>query len=504
MKRGLLLILVFAGAVGIGAWPKSPPVVSTTASSAKSGPPGAAQPQDIAWKSAEQAAAELPNLAQALALPAGAAQEEALLLALLNLPRDQLSSALSLLLPSARSGLAGMIVEQWAAQDPAAAAAFGNSPQGWTWLHSEHGGSLQQGLFTGLLTTQEQAAIALARRLESPHALNILFNAMLKKDPAQAMAWAEQEPGFDAAGLNKCDLQLASQVATLPAGRMKEKLLRSAFQNLHADAFGQPEKLDALMGWWQGLDVVDQATAIAENFSDPANVRESRNFAEKLSATDIERLQSAITTDPKLLNDANIVNAVAMLHGASDPAAALAWATDALQGKTRADALTNILAASAPDQLEHLTPFLDSIPPGPLRDQAAAAALESCQHVLPENLARWAEKRTDPGERKALLAPAISRWGDEDPAGAARFIIGEIPPERQVHLTQKVIARLPSLDDQLTFAARLPESIATNALTNAWQLFPPDPTTAQKAARALPAGRLRDVLLQVSEPPPAG
>lgn len=498
MKRSLLLILVLVVCFALGVWPRQRSAASKP-QQASVPLPGSEEikPAFAKWKSPEQAAQELPNLAKALALPAGAAQEEALLLAVLNVPNDQLPAALSLLLPSARGDLAGAIVTQWATQNPVEAAAFANSAEGLASLRGAHGGALQMGIMSGLLVTHEAAAVALARRLGSPHAMQNLFNAMMKRDSSRALQWAMQEPGLnmDSLHLTNCDQQLAGELSALPESPMKRQLLASALSVLQEDAVVDPEKVGPMLDWWRGLNPADQLATLAGNFSDPQRPEWCRKFAEKLSSADLDRLQEAWMKDPGLRNDAKVVNSLAILQGAKDPAAALAWATDQLQGRIRTEAQASILAVSVPSNLTNLTSFLDAIPPGPLRDQAAAAALERCEHVLPENLVRWSEKRTDPGERKALLAPAISRWADSDPAAAARFLSSEIPSARQAILTQKVIAKLPSTADQLAFAQRLPESLAATALADAWREDPPDPTVATKAAPSLPQGRLREALI---------
>ena len=498
MKRSLLLLLVLVFGFALGVWPRQRPVAAKPPQPALHLPGNEEiKPAFAKWKSPEQAAQELPNLAKALALPAGAAQEEALLLAVLNVPNDQLPAALSLLLPSARGDLAGAIATQWATQNPVEAAAFANSAEGLASLRGAHGGALQMGIMSGLLVTQEAAAVALARRLGSPHAMQNLFNAMMKRDSTRALQWAMQEPGLNMnfLSLTNCDQQLAGELSALPDSRMKRQLLASALSVMQEDAVGDPEKVGPMLDWWRGLNPADQLATLAGNFSDPQNPEWCRKFAEKLSSADLDRLQEAWMKDPGLRNDAKVVQSLAILQGAKDPAAALAWATEQLQGRLRTEAQASILAVSVPGNLTNLTSFLDAIPPGPLRDQAAAAAFERCKHVLPENLVRWAEKRTDPGERKALLAPAISRWADSDPAAAARFLSSEIPSARQSNLTQKVIAKLPSTADQLAFAQRLPESLAATALANAWREDPPDPTVATKAAPSLPQGRLREVLI---------
>lgn len=497
MKRSLLWIFVLAASFTIGAWPKSRTNVAPSENAAVKEPEAVAKPALPAWKPAEEAAKELPNLAKALAMPAGAAQEEALLLAVLDLPNDQLPLALSLLLPSARGELAGAIASQWAAKDPLAAAAFANSAQGLACLHGEHAGALQLGILSGLLVTHEQQAINLARQLGSEFAMQHLFRAMMERDPARAIQWATQEPGLKTESLYlvECDPQLAGQLSALPESSLKRKLLASAMSNMQSDAMGEPEKFGPMISWWRGLNAADQLTTLGPNFSSTTFPEVSRSFAEKLSSADLERLQAAFMNDPKLRSDSDIVNSLAILQAVKDPAAALAWATDQLQGRTRTEAISSILEVSVPNNLTNLTSFLDAIPPGPLRDQAAAAAFDSCEHVLPENLVRWAEKRTDPGERKALIAPAISRWADSDPAAAARFIAAEIPSARQSTLAQKVIAKLPSTGDQLAFAQRLPEPLAAIALENAWQNDPPDPSETIKAAQSISPGPLHDILI---------
>jgi hypothetical protein len=497
MKRIFLAIAVLIAGVTAGYWPEN--AASPTANSetpVRTEPPPTTSSL-AEWKSTGQAAEALPDLAKALNLPPGAAQEEALLLTLLDLPNSQLPTALSLLLPTARGPLASAIAKQWATADPLAAKTFASSPAGLAWMRSEHGGSLQFGIMTGLAQNHQASAVELAHQIGGPYPLQNLFSALWQHDPNQALQWAQQEPGMKPENMRlmECDVQSASQITALQDGPMKRALLKGAFDTMHSDALGDPNKISAVFTWWQSLSAPDRLASLATAFSDPESAEWGESFTEKLSGSDLESLQGSLVADPKLRQNVEAIKSVATLAGLKDPAAAMSWANTTLSGRSRMEALSSIIAIGVPKSLEQLGPFLDTVPPGPLRDQAAEAALERGKYFVPENFARWAESRTDPGERKVLLTTVLGRWADADPAAAARYLTTDIPAGRQASLAKNVLGKLPELKDQLALAKHLPEGLAVTALEQLWSASPPDASEITKAAQGLPAGLLQEALL---------
>ncbi len=500
MKRALLSLAVLVASIAAGYGPARLPEPKPTTETQTPTKGVATKPAIVALKSVEQAAAELPDLAKALNLPAGAAQEEAMLLALLDLPKDQLPNALSLLLPTARGFLLRDIAKQWASTNPLAAKNFASSPAGLAWMRSEKGGNIQLGIMAGLAQNNQSAAVELAQQLGGPYAMQNLFRALWEHDPNQALLWAQQEPGMkpESLYLVKCDIPSANQIASLEDGPMRRSLLKKAFSGLHFEAMGDPNKISAVVSWWQGLSAPDRLTALADQFSRPESAEWGQAFADKLVTGDLESLQASLIADPKLNQNTDLIKSVATLAGMKDPAAAMSWANASLTGRSRVEALSSIIAIGVPKSLDQLGPFLDTVPPGPLRDQAAEVALERGKYFVPENFARWAESRTDSGERKVLLTAVLGRWADTDPAGAARFLTTDIPAGRQATLTHNVLSNLATPKDQLALAQRLPESLAITALQHVWGISPPDPNEVAHLAQGLPAGALHDAVLQAS------
>ena len=496
MKRFTMWLATLALGVLLGRWPQRETVTVPATT-----PPVSTKPTLAEMPSADASARTLPQVAAALAMPPGAGQTEALLHALLNLVPADLPSALSLLLPTGHRELVSHVAEQWARQDAAAAREFANSPQGRIWLRSEQGRALETGLMKGFVHSHEASAMELARAAENPHTMLNLFSALMAKDPTHALEWAAQQPSLqNHLAAVVMDPAAAEQILQLPPGPARKQLLTGAFNSLLSASFDDPSQLPVAVDWWQKLDPAEQILTLTNAFDDPSpqTTPWNKRFAEKLNTSDLERLKSALVNDPQLRGNTAASTSVARLLALSDSTAAYEWANTTLTGEARTAALGKIIGARVPTKITELGPFLDTIPPGPLRDQAAQAAMERAEFFSPAELARWAERRSDPGERKTMLAPALSRWASESPTAAANFLTSDIPPQRRQGLTAKVMMQLTSPLDQVRLAQQLPPDLAMNALHRAWELAPPDYRSLMTAAQQA-SGTFRGEILAVAK-----
>jgi RNA polymerase sigma factor (sigma-70 family) len=132
---------------------------------------------------------------------------------------------------------------------------------------------------------------------------------------------------------------------------------------------------------------------------------------------------------------------------ASDPDAAIAWASQLPDAEARIQSYASIAGRWAKADSYETSAWIKSLPEGRERDESTGALVKSIAQEEPDSAFTWAQTIRDPNQRQTSLTAALEGWARRDLAGALRQMEAtELPPEAKATLRQSLpsAAKIPN------------------------------------------------------------
>ena len=239
---------------------------------------------------------------------------------------------------------------------------------------------------------------------------SIIAAEWARQDPAGALAWANSL----ASGKNEAMTAVVGEVAKTDPRKAAEMIAnmdpeqrREAYRSVAAQ-YGAFDFSEA-QTWIRTLPADDQQRALA-------------SAIEGLSSKDPAAAAKQVSAMPDGDDKNRLIGDVVRDLARKDTQAA----EDFLKEQTSEEALRDGMRELMP-ALNERNPiaalaFVNSYPPGPVRDSAAQAYVWSNNTGEPAELVKVAETIADEGDRNRTVGIAAMRWMREDPAAAKAYV----------------------------------------------------------------------------------
>ena len=332
-------------------------------------------------------------------------------------PADALTWIMTLPLGEERSNFLGITAISLAGSDPASAARVLESlPQ------SLRGVTTAEGSIHGYIYRQwarqdplaaSAAALAFPPGPLQQDMLKGVAKSWAEKDPAAALAWTESLPPSPARSdaLNsvafawakidpKSALEWTLQTEMI-SHRSNSRIIFNGW------SIGAPEEA------WTWLSA-QPAGQTRDTFMG--------NFISTLATTDRAKALELFKTE--LAPNAQRLPAISIAvdWAATEPAAAAAWAAQIADAGVRAQALGKVVATWAGNDHTSTAAWLQSVPAGAERDGLVAEFVNRVATFDPKQAVEWASTLSDSKQRVGSLVQYVSHWRTVDPDAAQAWI----------------------------------------------------------------------------------
>jgi hypothetical protein len=245
-----------------------------------------------------------------------------------------------------------------------------------------------------------------------------LFLTWADEDPEAAVRWLEQMP----------DGSRKTGIANLINGEIGYRLEDpEIFKRVVAIVPQGRERNGAwgnFMNWW---GETDPSSAIAWARMQPGDVQEATIpiLARKMSLSDhLAALELAATLPEKAKND--LTEDVVGWWAIKDPAAAAKWVE---QHPPKVAHLKGVALAWISKDLATATEWVNTIQPGPIKDEMLAEVVEQVQKHNPQLACAWIEGISDEKQRQVAYKELGCWWIYVDPAAAGAWLKSAPVPE---------------------------------------------------------------------------
>lgn len=311
-------------------------------------------------------------------------------LSLLDVPESEYPARLRRAFQQGWQSELAWLARRWAARDPAGLFAFMTAPKGLGLGRTQwRDWAVTEACFEAWFQKDLPAAMAAMETLQQydpdagrmgHHGWHAILPKLLLFDPARAVQFLAEHADYgDDIILNYSQYRDLAEISlTLPECASRPGILRNVFHAFAKDpdpAKGMADGLAWLAKLPPGvrLEALPQLADVDADALPTVRKMIRRSFS-------MEDLTAVAEAGQETHENENKQRTLARLRAMLDPAEAMAWAANSLDGKARLQAMEEIVRTSLPVKPEELGPFIEALPPGPLQDQA-----------LKEVIGKWSE-----------------------------------------------------------------------------------------------------------------